>query len=410
LSEIEPEPTETEWTLAKDLQPGDRFQVGDGPVVVVDEFIPDGSAYENGSPVNPEVPHDALGRTQDLVRCHLETGDRSGYQLFGRGGGVHKLVGETRPQDFAELVAARQASIEGEGYVPAIAHSYVTSPGSSAHRQEWWDKSFVAAEYGDHQAGEYPHMPDDYTPSHGRGRSLDGHRRTHRMAYRGAGVTLRMPSATAIKAFAKETPGHTFDIPVSATHPEGQVAGWVRVTVDSDGNWATRGLGFDPADAAYVSESVQCVLSARRPSRALAETGDILERRRERAAHIGARTTPVVSGWVRAVGFDKSTSTMVMTTAAHQYGFQVPSSIYQELAASDAPGQVFNQKVKGRAVRIEVNQCPKCSRFTADGTSHRCPPKESRPSAPTYASRLARQRARTARWGRSRPVPPSNRT
>jgi hypothetical protein len=303
---------------------------------------------------------------------------------------------QTPAQPFAEFIAARQAAISN-GYVPPLAHSYATDPGSSAHRREWWDKSFLAAEYGDAK-GEYPHMPDDYTPSHGLGNSIEGNRRTHRMAYRGAGVTLRMPSATSIKAFAKETPGHTFDVPVSATHPNGQVAGWVRVTVASDGSWATRGLGFSGADAAYVSEAVQCVLSSRRPSRALAETGDILERRRERAAHIGAKATPVVSGWVRSVGYDKATSTMVMTTAANQYGYRVPSHIYQDLATSKTPGKVFNQSIKGKAARIEVDQCPKCSRFTADGATHRCPPKESSRSAPTHSNLLARQRAESARW------------
>ena len=82
-------------------------------------------------------------------------------------------------------------------------------------------------------------MPDDFTPKKTAGQSLSGHRRTHRMAYsdHAGGFTLRMPSATSIKAFEKET-GGTFDVPVSARDAAGRtVAGWVRVTRHR-GGWA----------------------------------------------------------------------------------------------------------------------------------------------------------------------------
>ena len=76
------------------------------------------------------------------------------------------------------------------------------------------------------------------------GQSLSGHRRTHRMAYsnRAGGFTLRMPSATSIKTFEKDT-GGTFDVPVSARDAAGRtVSGCVRVTRHR-GGWASTPVG-----------------------------------------------------------------------------------------------------------------------------------------------------------------------
>ena len=278
-------------------------------------------------------------------------------------------------EDIEALLADRRARIAAGGYVkPAALARSVVDPRSSAYVRQWWESELTVAEYG-HGAGAYPQMPEDFTPSRTVGNALSGHRRTHRMAYAGAGVEMRMPSVTSIRAFAKEG-NPTFDVPVTATYPGGEVTGWVRVTRAEDGSWATRGLGFSKESSAYVAEAVQCVLEARRPTRALADTGDLLERRRQRAAQIGAKVEPIPSGWIAAAGYDKATSTMFVTTSLHKYGYRVPPEVFTEFYRSLKPGRVFNQLVRGKAQRVEVSQCSKCNRYTADMASHRCPPKE----------------------------------
>lgn len=284
------------------------------------------------------------------------------------------------PSEFKEEMAARRDTLARRGYVPPKALNSTIDPHTTAHRTEWWDRAFAIAEYGN-KKGDYAQMPDDFTPSGGSGSAISGHRRTHRMAYQGSGVVMRMPSVTSIKRYESEV-GGTFDVPVTATYPGGDVAGWVRVTRTDDGSWATRGLGFPPEASAYVAESVQCVLESRRPSRALSEVGDLLERRRQRAARLGIKMqTVATSSWVRATGYDSASSTMVMSTSsAANYGYTVPISVYKELSEGKAPGRVFNTLVKGRAPRIEVVQCPNCQRFYGSGNDHRCQPHETKRS------------------------------
>jgi len=287
------------------------------------------------------------------------------------------------------FIERRRAALAKLGYVQPTVAPNIVNPRSTAHRREWWKNNFAAAEYGNPN-GSYAQMPDDWTPRRSTGRSLDGLRRTHRMAYVGAGVTLRMPSATSIKAFSNASvegkrPGETFDLPVSAQFPGGEISGWVRVSRGADGTWATQGLGFTPEQAAYVAESVQCVLESRHPSRALADAGDLLDRRRQRAAALGTVAQPMRSGWIKSVGYDRATGTMMMSTAAksgpRHYGYRVPLSAFQRVAQSDRPGATFNTTIRGRAHTVTVSECEKCGRFTADGAGHRCPPKPS----PRYA-------------------------
>ena len=288
---------------------------------------------------------------------------------------------------FEAFLADRRERIRAGGFVApdAMARAAV-DPRSSAYVRQWWEAVHATAEYG-HEAGSYPQMPDDYTPSRKGGNSLTGHRRTHRVAYKGAGVVMRMPSVTAIRRYAGElaksdafdpdTETVTFDVPVTAISPGGEVTGWVRVTHSLDGTWATRALSFPPEARAYVAEASQCVLEARRPTRALAETGDLLDRRRLRAAEIGAKLDHVRSSWIRAAGYERASGTMVVTTATHEYGYKVPAAVFSRVRTSKQPGGVFNQLVRGRAQRVEVRQCEKCGRFTAaDIVTHRCPPKE----------------------------------
>lgn len=164
------------------------------------------------------------------------------------------------------------------GYLPAAPSRDFTVPEFSGKRAQWWDRQFQAAEYQPDGAG-YAMMPDDYTPKFTEGGSLSGHRRTHRILYKGAGVALRMPSATAIERYSTET-GLTFGVPVSAAFPGGTVTGSVRVTHNGAGLWSESSNGFTPELAAYVCEGVSAILEARRPSMGLKQAGDLLERDR----------------------------------------------------------------------------------------------------------------------------------
>jgi len=281
------------------------------------------------------------------------------------------------------LVERRKDDLRWSGFLPFSAEPNVVSPRSTAFRREWWEQHFATAGY-EEPGGGYPQMPDDWTPHRHRGRSVAGRHRTHRMCYTGSEVRLRMPSVAAVRSYEQATdppkrPGGTFDVPVSATFPGGEVSGWVRVIRDKDGGWATQGLGFSKAQSAYVAEAVQCVLEARHPTMALAQAGDILERRRMRAAQIGAAAERIRSKWLNAAAYEPATKTMVVvageeTGNRRTYGFASDTAAFLAMVRSPAPGRVFNQQVRGRATRVAVNECSQCGRFTAEGVSHRCPP------------------------------------
>jgi len=195
------------------------------------------------------------------------------------------------------------------------------------------------------------------------------------MAYsnRAGGFTLRMPSATSIKAFDRET-GGTFDVPVSARDAAGRtVSGWVRVT-HHRGGWASTTVGdFGPRTGAQVAESVAAVLEARRPSRALGEVGDLLARRRERQRAQGVPVSAVKSTFIAGVGYDKATGTMaVAMTGGRLYGYQVPPEVHRAVAESTSPGGAYNTLVKGTG-RAGIASCPMCGRFYPDTARHLCP-------------------------------------
>jgi hypothetical protein len=217
------------------------------------------------------------------------------------------------------------------------------------------------------------------------------------MAYRGAGVELRMPSAAAVRRYASKLAVETgqeavtFDLPVSAIYPDTnrpqgrEVSGWVRATRGPDGSWATRALGFPAAgpDAKardYVAEAAQCVLDARRPSQALRDAGDLLERRNRRRGELGVKLAPTpLSTWVRQAGYDRSAEVLVISTSRGSYAYKVPERAYQAIAGSQSPGRAYNLLVRGKAQRVEVAECENCGRWSvkADGRGrHRCPPQE----------------------------------
>src|SRR5699024_8693653 len=162
-------------------------------------------------------------------------------------------------------------------------------------------------------------MPDDYTPSQTSGRAMSGRRRTHRMAYTTGGVALRMPSRTAINRFAAETKGDTFDVPVAASLPSGDVQTWVRLTRHGPGQWEATALGMDGDGRASErigrSEAVAATMEGRAAALKPQSFGDLIERRKKKIAESGFTMDQVRSGWISSVGYDSAAGVMgTMTT------------------------------------------------------------------------------------------------
>lgn len=278
------------------------------------------------------------------------------------------------PTGVDKVLQRRAQLIQDGGFVPAtagfsIGHGTRTTDGI----EQWWDDHFTRAEQAPTGSGSYLQMPDDYTPGKTGGRALSKKRRTHRMLYQGAGVAVRMPSATAIKRFSKENRYATFDVPVQVEGRGGQTySGYVRVTQNGPDSWTTEALGVPPRAAWKVSESVNAVLESRRPSTALATVGDLLERRRERFKSAGTQIAAVEnSTFIRGAGYNRASGEMVVTLGKRTYGYKVPEELYQRLTRSYSPGHLYNSMVKG-APRVPVAQCGTCGRWFNEGVKHTC--------------------------------------
>ena len=277
----------------------------------------------------------------------------------------------------ADEALARHNALMDAGYVPAVATRGI-DPATTAGIETWWGDHFVTAEY--RASGEgFAQMPDDNTPGMGAGNALSGNRRTHRVKYRGTDMTLRMPSATAIKRFASETDEATFDVPVGGRYPNAgggadlQVAGWVRVTKSPNGNWSAVGMGFPTGGDEAVAEGVSSILEARRPTHALRDAGSLIAKHRERLIARGAPLRAVSSQWISAVGYDEASGVMATQTATGAvYGHVVPKQAFGAVAEAQSPGSMFNKMVKGSA-RVEVGNCDSCGRFFSAAATHSCP-------------------------------------
>ena len=281
----------------------------------------------------------------------------------------------------AEEASERHQALLDAGYVPAVATGGL-NPDSTAHLEQWWGDHFVTAEY--RASGEgFAQMPDDNTPGMTGGNALSGNRRTHRVKYHGEDVTLRMPSATAIKRFAAGTDETTFDVPVGGQYPDANgadqlVSGWVRVTKSPNGNWTAVGMGFPAGGDEAVAEGVASILEARRPSHALRDAGSLIAKHRARLAAQGAPLQAMSSQWISAVGYDDASGVMATQTAnGHIYGHLVSKARFGAVAQAPSPGSMFNKLVKG-SERVEVANCPACGRFFSATNQHSCPT----PSAP----------------------------
>lgn len=295
---------------------------------------------------------------------------------------------EAKPSRFTAMRKAKERlrdrarQLVTRGYLPATSQAAINDPRYREGIEEFWQSHYAAAEQSDstHTGGSYELMPDDYTPGMGGGRSITGHRRTHRMGYTNSEVALRMPSATAIRRFSAEKHGRTFDVPVEATYPGGSVSGYVRVTNNGPGEWSVEGLGMDDAAKAYVSESVRAVLEARCVSRALSNIPDILAHRAERlrAAGVGEKTV-TDSDWIRTAGYNRASGDMVVNLGGRMYGYRdVPREDFERIMKPGSEfdysaGKVYNALVKRKRNSFAVEQCAKCGRFSESGAEHRCP-------------------------------------
>lgn len=275
--------------------------------------------------------------------------------------------------EMAEFIRRRQEQLAADGYAPAVAgRSMAGSPLDRSQIETWWDEQFRRSEIRA-EGPSYLQMPDDYTPQRSKGRALSGHRRTYRKLYKGAGIAVRMPSATAIRRFSEENGHETFDIPVQAEGNAGTViAGHVRVTQVAPGKWSTQSIGMPPKAAAKISEAVNAILESRRPSLALREAGDLLERRRERAAQTGARMQQVErSTWINSAGYNREAGEMVVDLAGRRYSYKVPEGVYEAFTVARSPGAAYNELVKGRD-RTPVASCDVCRRAYNPDRGHAC--------------------------------------
>jgi hypothetical protein len=290
----------------------------------------------------------------------------------------------------------RRDALKHGGFVPAIAAPSV--PGDDSSRSDWWDTAFVRAEFTATDTG-FHKMPDDFTPGRTGGQSVAGNRRTHRMRYEGAGVSLRMPSVTSLRAYAASIGNQTFDIPVAAEYPGGSVTGWARVTRNGPGEWSVSGLAFDPKANAYVSEAIGALLESRTPSVALRNVPDLQERRRARFAAGGVKLNPTEkSGFISGVGYNEASSTMSVKIGKKAYAYKVSAEVFKAVRAARSPGAAYNLLVKGNQRAEPIVSCPKCGRFNAAADIHRCPSAHQQPTSDLKAENTAyRAAARSAR-------------
>lgn len=277
--------------------------------------------------------------------------------------------------DEKAIVSARGELLASEGFIPAAPMAAVAVPASTSRTGQWWDRSRLVAEYQD--TDRYEQMPDDYTPARTYGNALSGRRRTHRMKYAGAGMELRMPSATAVRDFAANHGNRTFDVPVGVSVDGGTaVQRMVRVTKVGPHDWVATPVGSDGTseEDIRVGEAVSAVLESRRVTTALSAAGDLLARHRERKAAEGTALDmePVVSSWIDSIGYNDASGTMATRIGEKVYTNTVPRAIFDQVHVAERPGSVFNKLVKGNGPGV-ANQCPSCGRFTSATRSHRCP-------------------------------------
>lgn len=305
-----------------------------------------------------------------------------------------------------QSMAERRELLRSAGFIPATTLQATALPSTTEHREDWWDRNLVAAEY--RSTGKtYPQMPDDFTPAKTLGQAMSGHRRTHRMNYRNGDISVRMPSATAVKRFSAENGNPTFDVPVSVSIKGGApVQGWVRVTKTGPASWEATAQGEPGANADMLSEAVASTLESRRPSAALAFIPDLLEKHRSREEAKGDPMIPIRSSFINSIGYDESTGTMATRIGEKVYGHRVTPDFFEAVKNSERPGTIFNKFIKGNP-GAAVQKCPRCARFFTAAKAHTCPTAHKEESGLNQDyTELARKRAERVAATRSHGVDP----
>ncbi len=306
-----------------------------------------------------------------------------------------------------QSMAERRELLRSAGFIPATTLQASALPSTTVHREDWWDRNLVAAEY--RAAGKtYPQMPDDFTPAKSLGQAMSGHRRTHRMNYRNGDISVRMPSATSVKRFSAENGNPTFDVPVSVSIKGGApVQGWVRVTKTGPHSWEATAQGGTGANADMLSEAVASTLEARRPSVALARIPDLLEAARLREEAKGDPLVPITSSFIDAIGYDESTGTMATKIKEKVYGHRVSKDFFEMVKNAERPGAIFNKVITGTP-GAGVQKCPKCARFYTPNLVHSCPTNHKEESGLNQDyTETARKRAERIAAARSHGVDPA---
>lgn len=289
----------------------------------------------------------------------------------------------------AELLASK-------GYVPAVS----TTKLEENEARDWWDKHETLGEYGERNRSVM-RMPNNATPNKTPGRGDDGSRMTHRRTYEGDGVSIKMPSVTAIRRTSRENNEATMAVPVLYKDAQGnEVECDVHVTQFAPGQWHVTTKGVNDGDqAARIAESVQASLEARRISSALHGV-DWAERRRQRNAAEGSVLHPLPnnSTFVSGIAYNKADGLLVMQMGKKQYGYHVDRNVYEQMLQSTSPGRVYNEIVRKQAKAtggsVAVHQCEQCKRFTSASQQHRCPGfHKALKGTGAAATRSARQRA-----------------
>lgn len=299
-----------------------------------------------------------------------------------------------------DAISHRHQLLSEGGYVPGGVVASASINKDVHDPEAWWDRSLAAGEYGA-RGRSYTKMPDDFTPKKTSGRALSGKRRTHRMQYTGAGVDLRMPSATSIKAFSGENGNPTFDIPVSVSMDDGPTTNnvWVRVTKTGPHSWKTTAVGIEGDRADRIAESVSAVLESRRPTVGLKAAGDLLERRKAKQDAEGFEMVKPPGGkksFIAGIGYDESTGTMGTAIGDKLYGHHVPKNVFEAVKQGGSPGKIFNLLVKGQE-KAQLDRCGECKRYYASTVEHTCPTEHKAKSGLGLAyGRKARKRATQA--------------
>lgn len=292
----------------------------------------------------------------------------------------------------ADLASFTDAPPEGyatmRGYALAASKAEVSATTMASSRDarstagiaDWWGEHFMSAAYASDSGRQIPVMSDDWRPDgvqRKAGRALSGNRRVHRMRYEGAGVAVRMPSASMIKAFSKQNGGNAFDVPVEVTntHTGSTITAHVRVTNNGGGSWTATGLGFkDGRDQAVVSEAVASVLEARHPRSALMSCSDLHAKYASRKAAEGVVPRRVNSSWIGSTSYDSSNGiSFIETKDGRVYGKRASASMHQNAYSTrgQGPGEGWNKFLR-RAESVESAKCGVCGRFYVVSAGHSC--------------------------------------